>query len=124
MAIGSPSSSANSRSNRFRFSPSVSVCPCNIDQRSTSSDNSRRSFGQINTLKRLTAWIAQNGDKFVREQGGSAPGLVEPAMLCEVRDLDETWRGLCLGVEISAEGIGASRVRQTLRLERHYTGGA
>lgn len=56
------------------------------------------------------------------EKGGSAPGLVEPAMLCEVRDLQETWRGLCLGVEISAEGVGASRVRQSLRLERHYSG--
>ena len=56
------------------------------------------------------------------QKGGSAPGLVEPAMLCEVRDLHETWRGLCLGVEISAEGVGASRVRQSLRLERHYSG--
>lgn len=59
---------------------------------------------------------------FEKEQCG--PGLVEPAMLCEVRDSDETWRGLCLGVEISADGVGASRVRQSLRLERHYAGGA
>jgi len=56
------------------------------------------------------------------EKGGSAPGLIEPAMLCEVRDLQETWRGLCLGVEIRAEGVGASRVSQSLRLERHYAG--
>jgi len=52
--------------------------------------------------------------------GGSAPGLVEPAHLCEVREPGETWRGLCLGVEITAEGVGATRVTQTLRLERHY----
>src|SRR5690606_36291530 len=50
----------------------------------------------------------------------TAPGLVEPDMLCEVRDVDETWRGLCLSTEISAEGIGASRVQQTLQLERHH----
>lgn len=55
---------------------------------------------------------------------GSAPGLVEPAMLCEVRDPGDTWRGLCLGVDISADGIGASRVSQVLRLERHHAGGA
>lgn len=35
----------------------------------------------------------------------TAPGLIEPAMLCEVRDVDETWRGLCLSTEISAEGL-------------------
>ena len=56
--------------------------------------------------------------------GGSAPGLVEPAMLCEVRDPGDTWRGLCLGVDISAAGVGASRVSQVLRLERHHAGGA
>tara|TARA_R110000751_G_scaffold276691_1_gene377841 strand:+ start:4328 stop:6091 length:1764 start_codon:yes stop_codon:yes gene_type:complete len=54
----------------------------------------------------------------------TAPGLVTPAQLCEVRDIDETWRGLCLGTEITAEGIGASRVKQTLRLERHHREGA
>ena len=54
---------------------------------------------------------------------GSAPGLVEPGMLCEVRDPGDTWRGLCLGVDISADGIGASRVSQVLRLERHHAGG-
>lgn len=52
--------------------------------------------------------------------GGSAPGLVDPAHLCEVRDLDGTWRGLCLSTEIAAEGVGASRVTQTLKLERHH----
>lgn len=51
--------------------------------------------------------------------GGSAPGLVLPAMLCEVRGDEGGWRGLCLGVEIAAEGVGASRVTQTVRLERH-----
>lgn len=53
-------------------------------------------------------------------QGGSAPGLVDPAHLCEVRDIDGTWRGLCLSTEISAEGVGASRVTQALKLERHH----
>jgi hypothetical protein len=57
------------------------------------------------------------------ENGGSAPGLVLPAMLVEVRDPEETWRGLCLGVDISASGTGASKVWQTLRIERHYQGG-
>jgi hypothetical protein len=56
--------------------------------------------------------------------GGSGPGLVEPGHLCEVREPAETWRGLCLGVEISATGTGASRVSQVLRLERHHAGGA
>ncbi|MCY1363163.1 hypothetical protein D9M69_499110 [compost metagenome] len=55
---------------------------------------------------------------------GSAPGLVEPGRLCEVREAGDTWRGLCLGVDISAEGVGASRVSQVLKLERHHPGGA
>lgn len=54
------------------------------------------------------------------EVGGSAPGLVQPGMLVEFRDPDATWRGLCLGVDISAEGVGASKVWQTLKIERHY----
>ncbi|AQZ96625.1 hypothetical protein ACFSB1_11075 [Halopseudomonas phragmitis] len=54
----------------------------------------------------------------------TAPGLVEPAMLCEVRDIDETWRGLCLATSIDAQGVGAARVTQTLRLERHHREGA
>ena len=54
----------------------------------------------------------------------TAPGLVTPAQLCEVRDVQETWRGLCLSTEITAEGVGASRVKQTLRLERHHREGA
>lgn len=54
--------------------------------------------------------------------GGSAPGLVEPAMLCEVREPGDTWRGLCLAVDITAEGVGAARVTQALRLERHFGG--
>lgn len=54
----------------------------------------------------------------------TAPGLVTPAQLCEVRDVEETWRGLCLSTEITAEGVGASRVKQTLRLERHHREGA
>lgn len=54
----------------------------------------------------------------------TAPGLVEPGMLCEVRDIDETWRGLCLSTEITAEGVGAARVSQMLKLERHHREGA
>ncbi|MEP9321495.1 hypothetical protein ABKS89_30410 [Pseudomonas sp. LABIM340] len=57
------------------------------------------------------------------ELGGSAPGLVQPGMLVEFRDADETWRGLCLGVSIRAEGVGASKVWQTLKIERHYEEG-
>lgn len=54
----------------------------------------------------------------------TAPGLIEPAMLCEVRDIDETWRGLCLSTEITADGVGAARVKQLLKLERHHREGA
>lgn len=58
------------------------------------------------------------------QQGDTGkPGLVEPAMICEVREVAETWRGLCLSTEISAEGIGAARVQQTLNFERHTGGG-
>ncbi|WP_416311175.1 hypothetical protein [Pseudomonas sp. W03] len=52
--------------------------------------------------------------------GDSAPGLVLPAMLAEVRDEATPWRGLVLGVEIAASGVGASTVWQTLKIERHY----
>lgn len=51
---------------------------------------------------------------------GSAPGLVEPAMLCEILDPDDTWRGLCLSTEITCSGPGCSRVQQTIKLERHH----
>ena len=52
--------------------------------------------------------------------GDNTPGLVQPGMIVEFRDPDATWRGLCLGVDITADGVGASRVWQTLRIERHY----
>ena len=52
--------------------------------------------------------------------GGSAPGLVEPAHLCEIRDPDEIWRGLCLSTEITATGVGSSRVAQNIKIERHF----
>lgn len=56
------------------------------------------------------------------QQGGSAPGLVLPGHLCEVREAASNWwRGKCLGVDIGATGTGASKVSQVLRLERHYT---
>nr|WP_256595891.1 hypothetical protein [Pseudomonas sp. RW407] len=56
--------------------------------------------------------------------GDNAPGLVQPGMIVEFRDPDVTWRGLCLGVDITADGVGASRVWQTLRIERHYGSGS
>lgn len=57
--------------------------------------------------------------------GGSAPGLVLPAHLVEVREkLRTPWRGLCLGVDISATGTGASIVDQVLSIERHHREGA
>lgn len=59
---------------------------------------------------------------FQKDDG--VPGLVQPGMLVEVRDEQATWRGLCLATDISAEGVGASRVWQTLRIERHYSGGS
>ncbi|WP_109504986.1 hypothetical protein [Pseudomonas aeruginosa] len=59
---------------------------------------------------------------FQKDDG--VPGLVQPGMLVEVRDEQATWRGLCLATDISAEGVGASRVWQTLRIERHYPGGS
>ncbi|WP_315807774.1 hypothetical protein [Pseudomonas sp. C9-3] len=58
------------------------------------------------------------------ENGGSAPGLVQPGMLVEFRDPGDIWRGLCLGVSIRAEGIGAAKVWQTLKIERHYDEGS
>lgn len=50
-----------------------------------------------------------------------APGLVLPAMLCEVRPHNTTnWRGLNLATSISATGTGASKVTMTIKLERHH----
>ncbi|WP_339079616.1 hypothetical protein [Pseudomonas sp. TMP9] len=47
-------------------------------------------------------------------------GLVLPGMLCRVPEEAGAWEGLCLAVDISAEGTGASRVQQQLKLERHH----
>lgn len=47
-------------------------------------------------------------------------GLVLPAMLCRVPEASGTWHGVCLSVDISAEGTGAVRVTQQLKLERHH----
>jgi hypothetical protein len=47
-------------------------------------------------------------------------GLVLPAMLCRVPEANGTWYGVCLSVDISAEGTGAARVTQQLKLERHH----
>lgn len=48
-----------------------------------------------------------------------APGLVEPGMLCDVREEDANWFGLCLSTQIDCTGTGSSTVVQTLQLERH-----
>lgn len=50
-------------------------------------------------------------------------GLVLPAQLCRVPEESGSWDGLCLSVDISAEGTGASRVTQQLKLERHHGNG-
>jgi hypothetical protein len=47
-------------------------------------------------------------------------GLILPAHLYRVPEETGAWVGLCLGVDISAEGTGAVRVRQQIRLERHH----
>lgn len=47
-------------------------------------------------------------------------GLVLPAQLCRVPEGSGAWVGLCLSVEITAEGTGATRVYQKLKLERHH----
>ncbi|MDU4255781.1 hypothetical protein, partial [Pseudomonas sp.] len=54
-------------------------------------------------------------------KGDAAPGLVLPAMIVECRDEATPWRGLCLGTEITASGIGACEVWQTLKIERHWS---
>jgi hypothetical protein len=47
-------------------------------------------------------------------------GLVLPAQLCRVPEPTGAWVGLCLAVDISAEGTGAVRVKQVIKLERHH----
>lgn len=47
-------------------------------------------------------------------------GLVLPGMLCQVPEPSGSWVGLCLAVEITAAGTGATRVEQQLKLERHH----
>lgn len=47
-------------------------------------------------------------------------GLVLPAQLCRVPESSGAWVGLCLAVDISAEGTGAVRVKQQIKLERHH----
>ncbi|MFP3979175.1 hypothetical protein [Marinobacter sp. KMM 10035] len=75
----------------------------------------------------LTA-IAGSGDQeivtidTVLPTSGS-PGLIEPAMLVEVRDTREsanTWRGNVLGVSINVTNPGTGRVTQTVKIERHH----
>ena len=48
-------------------------------------------------------------------------GLILPGQLCRVPEETGPWVGLCLGVEISAEGTGAADVRQQIKLERNHT---
>jgi len=47
-------------------------------------------------------------------------GLVLPAQLCRMLESSGAWVGLCLAVDISAEGTGAVRVKQQIKLERHH----
>ncbi|MCK7547201.1 hypothetical protein ACFQGA_09615 [Marinobacter koreensis] len=52
-----------------------------------------------------------------------SPGLIEPAMLVEVRDTRDssnTWRGNVLGVTIAVSKPGTGRVTQTVKIERHH----
>lgn len=47
------------------------------------------------------------------------PGLIQPAMLCEVRPYNEAnWRGLCLSTTINV--VNYSAVHQQIKLERHH----
>lgn len=48
-------------------------------------------------------------------------GLILPGQLCRVPEETGAWVGLCLSVEISAEGTGASQVKQAIKLERHHS---
>lgn len=60
-------------------------------------------------------------DTFLPTSG--SPGLVEPAMLLELRDTrepDQTWRGNSLSTRISVTKPGAGRVIQTVKVERHH----
>ncbi|WP_437883224.1 hypothetical protein [Pseudomonas sp. LRF_L74] len=47
-------------------------------------------------------------------------GLCLPGNLYRVPEETGSWDGLCLSVEISADGTGAVKVAQVLKLERHY----
>jgi hypothetical protein len=47
-------------------------------------------------------------------------GLILPAHLYRVPEETGPWVGLCLGVDISAEGTGAVWVKQQIKLERHH----
>lgn len=47
-------------------------------------------------------------------------GLVLPARIYRVPEESGSWDGLCLSVEISASGTGASKVSQNIKLERHF----
>lgn len=71
--------------------------------------------------------LSKGGDQSIEtrriplfHKDSSAPGLVLPAMLVECRDEATPWRGLCLGTGITASGVGACEVWQTLKIERHY----
>lgn len=50
------------------------------------------------------------------------PGLITPGMLLEHQsaDPDRTWRGLVLSTRVDIAQPGASRVSQTIQIERHH----
>ena len=52
-----------------------------------------------------------------------APGLVQPAMLCDIHPHTEpNWPGLCLAtsITVTAQQAGSGMVRQQIKLERHH----
>lgn len=48
-------------------------------------------------------------------------GLVLPGQLCRVPEDSGSWVGLCLAVEITADGVAASKVSQKITLERNHS---
>ncbi|UYM16183.1 hypothetical protein [Endozoicomonas euniceicola] len=82
---------------------------------------------QVNT-ERGRNELAKGGNQSITTieipltDSNTAPGLVEPGQLVEVRDsllngTNNNWRALCLATSIGASG---GKVTQRLELERHY----
>ncbi|HET8799617.1 MAG TPA: hypothetical protein VFN01_00400 [Marinobacter sp.] len=78
-------------------------------------------------LRGITALSAGGNQEIVTVETilptSGSPGLIVPAMLVEyrdARDLSATWRGNVLGVSINVSKPGASRVIQSVKVERHH----